>query len=122
MLHASPVWTPLKFDEDGCKEIYSKYISTFKNAYSFFEMYANADNIDPREYNIPVKDRENVFDAFFTTSNPVNTNQSKQDLSGSGLGLKIVRDIVESYGGTIMVIPPKEGYATTIKLTIPKVG
>ena len=58
MLHASPVWTPLKFDEDGCKEIYSKYISTFKNAYSFFEMYANADNIDPREYNIPVKARD----------------------------------------------------------------
>ncbi len=58
MLHASPVWTPLKFDEDGLKEIYSKYISTFKNAYSFFEMYANADNIDPREYDIPVKDRD----------------------------------------------------------------
>lgn len=58
MLYASPVWTPLKFDEDGVKEIYSKYISTFKNAYSFFEMYANADNIDPREYNIPVKDRD----------------------------------------------------------------
>ncbi len=57
MLYASPVWTPLKFDEDGLKEIYSKYISTFKNAYSFFEMYANADNIDPREENIPVKDR-----------------------------------------------------------------
>ena len=58
MLHTSPVWTPLKFDEDGLKEIYSKYISTFKNAYSFFEMYANADNIDPREYDIDVKDRE----------------------------------------------------------------
>ncbi|MBQ6323416.1 MAG: isoleucine--tRNA ligase [Bacilli bacterium] len=58
MLYASPVWTPLKFDVDGLKEIYSKYISTFKNAYSFFEMYANADNIDPREYDIPVKDRE----------------------------------------------------------------
>ena len=58
MLYASPVWTPLKFDVDGLKEIYSKYISTFKNAYSFFEMYANADHIDPREYNIPIKDRE----------------------------------------------------------------
>ncbi len=57
MLYASPVWTPLKFDEDGVKEIYSKYISTFKNAYSFFEMYANADNIDPRIYDIPVKNR-----------------------------------------------------------------
>ena len=58
ILHASPVWTPLKFDVDGLKEVYSKYISTFKNAYSFFEMYANADHIDPREYDIPVKDRE----------------------------------------------------------------
>ncbi len=58
MLHASPVWTPLKFDEDGLKEIYSKYISTFRNAYSFFEMYANADEIDPRSYDIKVEDRE----------------------------------------------------------------
>ena len=56
--YVSPVWTPLKFDEEGLKEIYSKYISTFKNAYSFFEMYANADNIDPREYNIPEEDRD----------------------------------------------------------------
>ena len=56
--YVSPVWTPLKFDEEGLKEIYSKYISTFKNAYSFFEMYANADNIDPREYNIPVEERD----------------------------------------------------------------
>ena len=69
---------------------------------------------------IPERDWEKVFNAFFTTSSPVNTNQTQQDISGSGLGLKIVRDIVESYGGTIMVIPPKDGYATTIKLTIPK--
>ena len=58
MLNISPVWTPLKFDVDGLKEVYSKYISTFKNAYSFFEMYANADHVDPREYDIPVKDRD----------------------------------------------------------------
>lgn len=58
MLYVSPVWTPLKFSEEGVKEVYSKYTSTFKNSYSFFEMYANADNIDPREYNIPVKERE----------------------------------------------------------------
>ena len=58
MLYASPVWTPLKFDETGLKEIYSKYISTLKNAYSFFSMYANADNIDPRSYFIKESDRE----------------------------------------------------------------
>ncbi len=58
MLYVSPVWTPLRFNEEGVKEVYSKYTSTLKNAYSFFEMYANADNVDPREYNIEVKDRE----------------------------------------------------------------
>ena len=56
--YTSPVWTPIKFDEEGLKEIYSKYISTFKNTYSFFEMYANCDNVDPREYDIPVSERE----------------------------------------------------------------
>ena len=55
--YASPVWTPIKFDEEGLKEIYSKYTSTFKNLYSFFEMYANADKIDPRKYKIPVSKR-----------------------------------------------------------------
>ncbi len=58
MAYVSPVWTPLRFSVDGVKEVYSKYTSTLKNAYSFFEMYANADNIDPREYDIPVKKRE----------------------------------------------------------------
>ncbi|MBR4618505.1 MAG: isoleucine--tRNA ligase [Bacilli bacterium] len=58
MAYVSPVWTPLKFSVDGVKEVYSKYTSTLKNAYSFFEMYANADGVDPREYNIPVKERE----------------------------------------------------------------
>ena len=56
--YVSPVWSPIKFDDDGLKEVYSKYLSTFKNTYSFFEMYANADKIDPREYNIPVAKRD----------------------------------------------------------------
>lgn len=58
MCYVSPVWTPLRFSEDGVKEVYSKFTSTFKNSYSFFEMYANADEIDPREYDIPVERRE----------------------------------------------------------------
>lgn len=30
MLYASPVWTPLKFDEDGIKEVQSKFFNTLK--------------------------------------------------------------------------------------------
>lgn len=58
LAYVSPVWTPLKFDEEGLKEIYSKFTSTLKNTYAFFEMYANADDIDPRAYHIPVEKRE----------------------------------------------------------------
>ncbi len=54
----SPVWTPIKFDLEGLKDVYSKFISTLKNTYSFFQMYANADNIDPRDYNVAYQDRD----------------------------------------------------------------
>lgn len=56
--YVSPVWLPTKFDVDGLKEIYSKFISTLKNTYSFFQMYANADHVDPREYSIDYSDRD----------------------------------------------------------------
>ena len=60
MLHASPVWTPLKFDEDGIKEIQSKTFNTLKNTYTFFQMYANADNLDPREFNVSYDKLEDI--------------------------------------------------------------
>ena len=60
MLHASPVWTPLKFDEDGIKEIQSKTFNTLKNTYTFFQMYANADNLDPREFNVSYDNLEEI--------------------------------------------------------------
>jgi len=60
MLHVSPVWTPLKFDEDGIKEIISKTFNTLKNTYTFFQMYANADNLDPREFNVGYDNLEEI--------------------------------------------------------------
>ena len=60
MLYASPVWTPLKYDSNGCKEVHSKFFNPLKNTYSFFQMYANADNIDPREYNVAYEDLDEI--------------------------------------------------------------
>ena len=56
----SPTWTPIKFDEEGIKEIYSKFFSTFKNTYSFFALYANTDNVDPRNFEVSYNDREEI--------------------------------------------------------------
>ena len=58
--YVSPVWTPLKFNEEGLKEVYSKFLNPLKNTYSFFQMYANADQIDTDECEVPVKDREEI--------------------------------------------------------------
>ena len=60
MLYASPVWTPLKFDEDGVKEVYSKFVNPLKNTYSFFQMYANVDNINIKECNVDYSDKEEI--------------------------------------------------------------
>ena len=60
MPYVSPVWTPLKFDEDGVKEVNSKFFSTLKNTYTFFEMYANADNLDPRDFKVKYDDLEYI--------------------------------------------------------------
>ena len=60
MLYASPVWTPLKFDEDGIKEVSSKTFGTLKNTYTFFQMYANADNLDPRDFKVKYDELEEI--------------------------------------------------------------
>ena len=60
MMYASPIWTPLKFDYEGLKEVYSKFFNPLKNTYNFFTMYANTDNIDIDECNISVQDRDEI--------------------------------------------------------------
>ena len=54
--YISPVWTPLKFDINGLKEVYSKFFNPLKNTYSFFVTYANIDKIDTDMFNIEYKD------------------------------------------------------------------
>ncbi|HAB66073.1 MAG TPA: isoleucine--tRNA ligase [Firmicutes bacterium] len=58
--YVSPVWTPLRFDMNGLKEVYSKFFNPLKNTYSFFCLYANTDNIDITECNVPYKKREEI--------------------------------------------------------------
>lgn len=58
--YVSPVWTPLKFDIGGLKEVYSKFFNPLRNTYNFFTMYANTDDIDIKECNVPVENREEI--------------------------------------------------------------
>ena len=60
LAYVSPTWTPLKFDEEGLKEVHSKFFNPLRNTYSFFQMYANADNINIAECDIKYEDREEI--------------------------------------------------------------
>jgi len=66
---------------------------------------------------IPEEDRENIFNAFFTTSAPV--GHGNDTYSGTGLGLTIIKDIVTSYNGTIQVVDAYKDYKTTFQISIP---
>jgi signal transduction histidine kinase/anti-sigma regulatory factor (Ser/Thr protein kinase) len=79
----------------------------------FVEFIDNGDGI-------PIENREKIFNAFFTTSSPKGHKASSTDeLTGTGLGLKIVRDIIESYKGEISIENAPEGYSTNLRISIP---
>ena len=70
---------------------------------------------------IPVENKERIFDAFFTTSTPASFSaDEKTKLTGTGLGLKIVKDILLTRGGKIFLATPDAGYKTNFKILIPR--
>jgi signal transduction histidine kinase len=79
----------------------------------FLEFSDNGDGI-------PLENRDRVFDAFFTTTggSAARASDATQAI-GTGLGLKIVADIVHSVGGRTEVVDPPSGYATSIRITVP---
>ncbi len=72
--YTSPVWTPLKFDMNGLKEVHSKFFNPLKNTYSFFALYANIDKIDPRDYNVSYDDLEEIDKWLFSKYNKLVKN------------------------------------------------
>ena len=58
--YVSPVWTPLKFDIGGLKEVYSKFFNPLKNTYTFFTTYANIDGIDTDMFDVSYDNLEEI--------------------------------------------------------------
>lgn len=84
-----------------------------KNNKVYLEFSDNGDGI-------PIEKRDKIFNAFYTTSVPVGKIVSQhEEMTGTGLGLKIVRDIITSYGGIIFAKEPIKGYNTTIRIELP---
>ncbi|PLC07470.1 hypothetical protein CY658_10995 [Variovorax sp. RO1] len=58
---------------------------------------------------------DRIFDPFFTLS----ATSLDDDLTGMGLGLKIVRDTVSSRNGQVFVIDPPENFQACMRVRIP---
>ncbi len=57
--NANP-WDNLKFDLEGIAEVRRKFFGTLYNTYSFFALYANIDNFDYSEAEIPLNERPEI--------------------------------------------------------------
>ena len=62
-----------------------------------------------------------IFNAFYTTTSAANhSGNDSESLVGTGLGLKIIKDIIEFYGGEVYVTNSPKSFNTTIRIEIPK--
>ena len=95
----------------GNGSLYIEIGSTEKNVYLEFSDNGSG---------IPLENRDKVFNPFFTTSMPVGKiSRNYEEMTGTGLGLKIVKDIITGYGGIIYVRDPIEGFSTTFRIELP---
>ena len=61
--NANP-WDNLKFDIEGIAEVQRKFFGTIYNTYSFFSLYANIDNFDPKKEEIIPHDKRTELDKW----------------------------------------------------------
>ena len=60
------------------------------------------------------------LNSFFTTAAaPSRAESSDEWAVGSGLGLTIVRDIVNGYSGSIALVVPPSGFTTAFRIELP---
>jgi len=91
LLYVSPPWVPTRFDVEGLKEVQSKFFGTIKNVYNFFVLYANTDEINPREFYIEPKDRAELDCWILSKFNRLK-QEVEQDLAVFEV-TKVVRNI-----------------------------
>lgn len=93
LLYVSPPWTPTKFDEDGLREMESKFFRSLRNIYNFFSLYANTDDIDPRTFEVSYNERDDIDKWLLSKYNGLLINV-REDMDKFEL-TKVVREIAD---------------------------
>jgi two-component system sensor histidine kinase TctE len=62
---------------------------------------------------IPLKERSLVFERFYRRA-------ASATIAGSGLGLSIVREVVQGLGGTVSIGTPRPGYGCLVRAEVPQ--
>ncbi len=92
-IHVSPPWSTTKFDEDGLREVESKFFRSIKNVYNFFSLYANTDEVNPTDFFIEYKDRPEIdrwiLSKYNTLAKSIKENMEIFELT------RVVREIQE---------------------------
>jgi signal transduction histidine kinase len=71
--------------------------------------------VEDNGYGISEKSQQRLFEKFYR----VTDNEKVREITGTGLGLALVKEIVEIHGGSIAV-QSKLGEGSTFSFTIPK--
>jgi isoleucyl-tRNA synthetase len=85
LVAVSPPWTPKRFDEEGVLEVLRKFINTLINSYSFFVLYANIDQYQGDEKEVPFDKRSEldqwILSKLYSTIEQVDTFLVNYDLT-----------------------------------------
>jgi isoleucyl-tRNA synthetase len=105
MITNAQPWDNLKFDLEGIAEIQRKFFGTLYNTYSFFSLYANIDEFDFSEAEIPLNGRPEIdrwvlsklnsliqeVDAAYSDYEPTKAGRAIQDFVSDQLSNWYVR-------------------------------
>lgn len=105
MISNAPPWDNLKFNTDGIVEVQRRFFGTLQNTYSFFALYANLDNFNYAEAEVPLENRTEsdrwiisklnsltaLVDAAYADYDPTKATRAIQDFVSDDLSNWYVR-------------------------------
>ena len=98
MITNSQPWDNLKFDEAGVDEVRRKFFGTLYNTYAFFALYANIDQFDYREADLPFAERPEIDRWILSELNSliINVNDAYQSYEPTRAG-RAIQDFVDAH-------------------------